>query len=338
MFALLNYISYRTSRTSRNNGGDVGVANSSTNRPNHQINYLRIYYFLQYNCGELGSDTLSSMVNSLWFNNTLHFGVRAGGTEHRQLRWGDLQLCYDHDLKQKYIEFNERQTKTRTGEDVSNTRNEKPRMYAVPGDSRCPVAVYKKYADKRPEKMCSDDSPFYLATVTNKYNPGENERWFLSQPIGVNKLNTLLKTMATKAELPGLPYLRITNTSVRKHLCQKLLDNNVPDTQAIHITGHKNPQSLNDYRKLSNRQKQHVSTLLSTSANENEKTGHKKPQALDGYRKLSNEQKQQVSSLLLTSANGKQEVEDVSDIHVPSNGSELKSVVWLSPFFILFYL
>ena len=35
-----------------------------------------------YNCGELGSDTPSSMVNTLWFNNTLHFGVRAGGTEH----------------------------------------------------------------------------------------------------------------------------------------------------------------------------------------------------------------------------------------------------------------
>ena len=50
--------------------------------------------------------------------------------------------------------------------------------------------------------------------------------------------------MAKEAELPDLKTKRITNTSV----CQKLLDNNIPDTQAVHITGHKNPSSLNNYR------------------------------------------------------------------------------------------
>jgi hypothetical protein len=43
---------------------------------------------------------------------------------------------------------------------------------------------------------------------------------------------------------------RLTNTSVRKHLCQKLMDNNVPDNHAIHITGNKNPGSLNNYRYI----------------------------------------------------------------------------------------
>ena len=165
-----------------------------------------------YESDQLGTKTPSSLINTLWFNNTLHFGMRAGGAEHRQLCWGDLQLCYDHDLQKEYIEFNERQTKTRTGEDISNTRKEKPRMYAELGHPRCPVATYKKYADKRPEKMCTNDSPFYLATITHKINPGEDERWFLSQPIGVNKLTSLLKTMATKSNLPDLPFMRITNT------------------------------------------------------------------------------------------------------------------------------
>ena len=72
--------------------------------------------------------------------------------------------------------------------------------------------------------------------------------------------------MATKSNLPDLPYMRITNTSVRKHLCQKLLDNNVPDTQAIHITGHKNQESLNNHRNMLNKQQQQVSTFLSTSS------------------------------------------------------------------------
>ena len=37
---------------------------------------------------------------------------------------------------------------------------------------------------------------------------------------------------------------RLTNTSVRKHVCQKLMENQVPDIQAVQITGHKNPNSL----------------------------------------------------------------------------------------------
>ena len=250
------------------------------NKPNaadaisdEQINIL-------YESGQLGPNTPTSMLNTLWFNNCLYFGMRGGGAEHRQLRWGDLNLCYDSDLNQEYIDFNERQTKTRTGEDVSNTCKDKPRMYARPDSERCPVMLYKKYADKRPELMSQNDSPFYLATITNKSMLTENERWFLSQPIGVNKLNGLLKTMALRAHLPDLPYMRITNTSVRKHLCQKLLDCNIPDTHAIHITGHKNPQSLNNYRKLSNKQKQHVSTLLSSSNEQNENQEFRKPQFL----------------------------------------------------------
>ena len=70
--------------------------------------------------------------------------------------------------------------------------------------------------------------------------------------------------MAKKADLPDCEFKRFTKTSVRKHLCLKLMENNIPDSQAIHITGHKNPQSLNNYRQL-NKQKHCMSTLLANS-------------------------------------------------------------------------
>jgi hypothetical protein len=165
----------------------------------------------------------------------------------------------------EYLQFNERQTKTRTGEDIHSIRKTHPRMYATNIVGRCPIEVYKKYAEKRPSTMKSNESPFYLSVVTNNDNPTYNERWFLSQPIGVNKLNRLLKSMAEKANLPDLQFKRLSNTSVRKHLCQKLLDSNVPDTHAVHVTGHKNPQSLNNYRTLSNRQQHSMSRILSTT-------------------------------------------------------------------------
>jgi len=36
-----------------------------------------------YQKGQLGNCTPSSLINTLWLNNTTHFGIRGGGTEHR---------------------------------------------------------------------------------------------------------------------------------------------------------------------------------------------------------------------------------------------------------------
>jgi len=190
--------------------------------------------------------------------------MRGGASEHRQLCWGDLKLCFDNDANREYIEYNERQTKTRTGEDTSNTRKSKPRMYATNDKLKCPVMIYKE-AWKNAKGRQS-----ILHCTSHSYTvPIRKTAWFLSQAIGVNKIKTVLKSMAEKAQLPDLPFKRLTNTSVRKYLCQKLLENNVPDTQAVHITGHKHPDSLNRYRKLSNRQQHHMSTMLSSTGNEN---------------------------------------------------------------------
>ncbi|XP_053401130.1 uncharacterized protein LOC128557606 [Mercenaria mercenaria] len=156
--------------------------------------------------------------------------------------WGDVKLGFDSATGTEYLEYNERQTKTRTGIDPSNIRRQKPRMYAT-GTDRCPVETYKVYAKQRPENFSGDEDPFYLAVVTHTRTPAVKDQWFLRGPIGRNKLNNLLKSMAAKADLPELQFgKRITNTSVRKRLCQKLLENEVPDTHAVHVTGHKKCQ------------------------------------------------------------------------------------------------
>ena len=55
-------------------------------------------------------------MNTLWLNNTIHFGLR-GIDEHRKLDWGDVSIKKD-EQGSEYLEFNERDTKTRTGDDV----------------------------------------------------------------------------------------------------------------------------------------------------------------------------------------------------------------------------
>ncbi|WAR15575.1 hypothetical protein MAR_005680 [Mya arenaria] len=213
-----------------------------------------------YATGELGNHNPRSLINTLWFKTTTHFGIRGGGTEHKQLMWGDIQLGIEG--SEEFLEFNERQTKTRTDSDTNNIRRQKPRMYAT-GTERCPVVTYKQYADHRPMIFSADDHPFYLAVDTNKVNPADHAQWFLAAPIGRNKLDSIMKKMAERAGLPALMNgKRLTNTSASKRLCQKLLQSNVPDTQAILITGHKNAGSLNNYRVLSNDQRQSISNLL----------------------------------------------------------------------------
>ncbi|KAK3099255.1 hypothetical protein FSP39_001710 [Pinctada imbricata] len=214
-----------------------------------------------YETGELGNANPNSLLNTFWFLNTLHFGMRGGATEHRAMCWGDIILKHDNSLNLDFLEYHERTTKTRTGDDLRNVRPCPPRMYATPDNpSRCPVALYMLYSSKRPEGYSNPDDPFYLAAVTNNKNPTIRERWFVKAPVGKNKLDNMMKNMAQKG---GLPDRRITNTSVRKALIQKMTDHNVPDNLQVYVTGHKNPQSLNNYCTLNDAHKYEISRMLS---------------------------------------------------------------------------
>ena len=54
----------------------------------------------------------------------------------------------------------------------------------------------------------------------------------------------------------GLENKRLTNHSAHKHLVQKLNDNEIPPTQIMQITGHRNVNSVNNYSPLSEKQKE----------------------------------------------------------------------------------
>jgi hypothetical protein len=112
---------------------------------------------------QLGNTTPDSIINTLWWQFTTHFGMRVN-TEHYNLCWGDVVLKTDINNKE-YLELvRERQTKTRTGADIKNTRTLNPKIYATQ-DGRCPVALYKLYKCLRPADMCKDNDKFYIQTM-----------------------------------------------------------------------------------------------------------------------------------------------------------------------------
>ena len=110
--------------------------------------------------------------------------------------------------------------------------------------------------------MNKPEAPFYLAINYIK-TPSSGKSWFKANAMGVNKLNSLMKKMATKE---GLDCQRLTNHSARKRMVQKLSDNDVPPTHIMQLSGHKNIQSINNYSHVSEQQQKTMSRILSGSS------------------------------------------------------------------------
>ena len=79
----------------------------------------------------------------------------------------------------------------------------------------------------------------------------------------VNHLESILyenlSRIATKAELSG----HNANHSARKTTVEKLCRSNIPDSTVMQVTGHKNVQSLNAYKKPSLEQQEQLPHIIS---------------------------------------------------------------------------
>ena len=85
------------------------------NKPNASASLSEEDIQVLYEKDLLGSSTAEALLNTVWFNNTIHVGLR-GCKKHREMCWGDVKLCQTS-TGQEYLEFNKRETKTRSGND-----------------------------------------------------------------------------------------------------------------------------------------------------------------------------------------------------------------------------
>lgn len=164
----------------------------------------------------------------------------------------------------EYLDYTERQTKTRQG-DSRDSRKGKPTMWGTTGmddDARDPIVAYKKYASPavRPAAMLHEDAPFYLA-INYTRNPSQQKHWFKSQPLGINSLSNMMKVMFTDAGIEDRSR-KVTNHSARKTLVQNLKKRKVVDTDIVQITGHKSVQSLLDYDEMDDERKEEVCHII----------------------------------------------------------------------------
>ena len=87
------------------------------------------------------------------------------------------------------------------------------------------------------------------------------QQWYKCSPLGVNSLRNMLRRMVKDSDLETDK--KLVNHSTRKHLVQKLVDNDIPPNEIMQITGHKNIASINNYSGLSDKKQQQISGVLS---------------------------------------------------------------------------
>lgn len=119
--------------------------------------------------------------------------------------------------------------------------------------------------------MCQPESRFYLA-VNPHYGVDTNNgrQWFLSGPMGKNKLGQIAKVMSEKAGFTA----RHVNHSGRKTCITKLLDADKPPTEVAQLSGHKNIQSLNHYNTVSLQKQMEMSSIVHGGRGDNPATSH----------------------------------------------------------------
>ena len=189
---------------------------------------------------KFGKETPEALTSTEWWLPTRHFGLR-GRQEHHDMKIDDFQLSRD-DNGVEFLQFTEGIFKTRQGGLHFKNRVFNPRMFAV-GEDRCPVAVFKQFVNHRSSTL-RKAGLFYLSIKTNP-NPDDSV-WFKVQPMGVNKINEMMKNLAADTVLESSDK-KFANHNARKTVVSKLKKAKVDRFGIFKITGHKNIQSLNDY-------------------------------------------------------------------------------------------
>ena len=146
-----------------------------------------------------------------------------------------------------YIQWSERATKTRQGDNPSaeaQVRPFCPKLMPNPEKpERCPIRLYSLYKTKKPAEKLTPESEFYLAINTNR--PKIQSKWYKNSNMGKERIGLIVSKSAAKAGLSNLQW--VSNHSIRKTMVTRLNRAKVPHVLIAQLSGHKNVASLGRY-------------------------------------------------------------------------------------------
>ena len=210
-----------------------------------------------WNNGFLGKSTPQKLLNTVVFVLGMSCALRAG-KEHRALRSMGFKsqiTWYMHRDGSRFFVYRE-DMGLKTNKGGLKHRKVDPKVvnvYPINNSSCCPVRILYTYFCKLPvNRTCP---ALYLRPRPN-YN-GEN--WYFNQPVGVNKLQSVVKKVCKNAGLNGYN----TNHSLRSTAATRMYQNSCPEQLIQEITGHLS-LAVRGYKRTNESQKQYASAAIFT--------------------------------------------------------------------------
>ncbi|XP_048763272.2 uncharacterized protein LOC125671541 isoform X2 [Ostrea edulis] len=203
-----------------------------------------------WTCNQLGVATSQSLFNTVFYYNCKIFGLK-GLDEHRKLECNQFRLSKDSGGS--YIEFQGRSRKNYQG-GIKQRKIEAKSLkhYTDPGKDRSLFDIYDLYLS-----LIGNEGPFYKRPLD-----GTVLR-FSEQPLGLNKLSTIIKDMTEKAGMQG----RYTNHSAIRSCATTLFQSGVDQQSIMARTGHQS-NTVRAYKRPCESQECLVSKLLDSPSDE----------------------------------------------------------------------
>ena len=208
--------------------------------------------------GFLGANSPQALVDTIIVLNGLCFALRSR-SEHRQLRSYPCQIqLIEKPGQRPYLEYTEDVSKNRQG--GLKGRKLKPKVvrhHDNPSNpDRCFVKLFKSYQSVLPVNRPND--AFYFHPLPKP----RDGCWFTTKPIGHNDLQGTVARLCANAGITGFR----SNHSLRATTATRLYQGNVDEQLIMERTGHRSLKGVREYKRTSDKQKEHLSDLLNSTS------------------------------------------------------------------------
>jgi len=148
--------------------------------------------------------------------------------------------------------------------DAEDESDEK--IFSLPESPKCLMKTIKNYLSHLNPKL---DVLFQQPREVRSFNPDQDKVWFCNAPLGVNTLDTMIKSMSSRAGIQ--PHL--TNHCLRATSVAVLSNSNCETRHIKSVAGHNADQSIESYNdRPSLDQQRRMSNVLSSSLYDREAT------------------------------------------------------------------
>ena len=236
-----------------------------------------------------------SLLRNVWFHVVLYW-CRRGREGQRNLKPSSFQFAVDEEGKRYITMTHDESTKNHPGGLHDTATFEKTaRMYETNSDTDGYRAL-RLYLSKLNPKC---EALFQLPRRDWTEASGAAQTvWYENRPLGVNTLGSMMKEISEKAVLSTV----YTNHCVRATAITLWSEAGLADRHICHISGHRNPTSLQHYNsRPSSTQLRKCSDVLSSALTGSSQTTQMQQMSSQQFQSVSSLQPREMSSAVVES-------------------------------------